>query len=168
MGTTMWDLSRPFNCFSHDILLGKLHYYGITGVTLELIQTYLSNIFLVLLYNNCESPFREVKLDVPLGSVFGPLLFIVYVNDLTPFLSPSWRERDMVYYANRLKLNKDKTQQLILTANIYLQEDKKCEATWSCPERPTHLVKFYKATMPKTQIPTLRIVYFHCFKPILL
>ena len=76
------DLSKAFDCVDHEILLYKLHHYGIRGDTHRWLQDYLSNRKQFTHVNGTDSKLQTVNIGVPQGSVLGPLLFIVYVNDI--------------------------------------------------------------------------------------
>ncbi len=77
------DLSRAFDTIAHGILLRKLHFYGIRGASLKWIEDYLTNRKQYVEYNNSKSNLGKISIGVPQGSILGPLLFLIYVNDIS-------------------------------------------------------------------------------------
>ena len=77
------DLSKAFDTIDHHILIHKLSNYGIRGIILSWFKHYLSNRKQFVTFRSKNSSRTHVTCGVPQGSILGPLLFLVYMNDIT-------------------------------------------------------------------------------------
>ena len=109
------DFTKAFDVVSHQRLLHKLDHYGIRGTTLISIQNFLTNRTQKVVVDGSSSDSARVKSGVPQGTVFGPLLFLTYINDLPStvssqvclFANDCLLYRLIKYWADQEKLQRD-------------------------------------------------------------
>ena len=124
IGAAFIDLSKAFDTISHSNLIEKLPQYGIREKELNWFTDYLFHRSVVVSYDNCLSNAHDVLTGVPQGSILGPLLFIIFLNDITDVISSAkivkYADDTVIYVADKdIKVIKSK-----------LSEDMNAIAEW--------------------------------------
>jgi len=144
------DLRKAFDTVNHKILFKKMHDIGIRGLELEWFKNYLLNRKQFVYLNGKSSNLLEILLGVPQGSILGPILFLIYINDLplssllksllfaddTALLASGSNIEELnrfvnsefqkvVYYfrKNRLSLHPEKTKFMIFSNSVNVKKD---------------------------------------------
>jgi hypothetical protein len=138
------DLKKAFDTCDHKILLSKLHNIGVRGTELRWFENYLSDRNQYVYINNVSSPMMKILKGVPQGSILGPILFLIYINDLPKCtnmfsllfaddttlsdsdndiqtlisrVNTEFRKITHYFRINKLSLHPDKTKFILFSAN---------------------------------------------------
>ena len=87
VGAVLMDLSKAFNCIPHNLLIAKLDAYGFGRDIVEYVYSYLENRKQCVKINNTKSDFKYILSGVPQGSIVGPILFNLFLNDFLRLLN---------------------------------------------------------------------------------
>ena len=105
VGAGFLDLKKAFDCVNHKILLEKALYYGIRGIEMKWLTSYLSERSQQVCLNGNLSESGDVTIGVPQGSILGPLLFVLYTNDMPRAILHScinmYADDTEIHYANK-------------------------------------------------------------------
>ena len=145
----MIDLKKPFDGICHKTLLKKLYAYGIRGKLFNWFKGYLTNRTQYVQYGNSKSETKTITHGVPQGSILGPLLFILYVNDFS-------RASDLLFsilFADdtTVLIEGHEYQKLIETLNEELcKVDKRPQANeLTLNIRKTHYMLFHRVRLKR-------------------
>ena len=146
--TIYFDFAKAFDSVSHDIILDKLKYsYNIDGTMLKFLKCYLQDRKQSVVIGNTTSNILNVNSGVPQGSILGPLLFVLFINDIFLGLSPG---TNIALYADDTKIWRtiqEENDHLILQKDIRYLENwasinkmkfhpQKCKALSTCLSQP--------------------------------
>ena len=151
------DFSKAFDTVNHRILINKLDTYGIRGTANKLIDSYLDNRKQYCTYIGEKSDYKTMKCGVPQGSILGPLLFLLYINDLAEIFT----NIKPVLFADdsNLIITGNTVEQIEETANKELPE----LINWlnanrlSLNIKKTHSMTFTKSKHKIRHIPTIKL-----------
>ena len=103
VGAVLSDLSKAFDCIPHDFLIAKLSAYRLSSDSLCYIYSYLKDHKQCVQINNKQSEFDAIISAVPQGSIFGPILFNIFLNDFFFFIPKAFvhnfADDNTVFYA---------------------------------------------------------------------
>ena len=121
-GAVFLDLKKAFDLVNHSILIQKLSYYLKNPSIIALLQSYLSNRSQVVLSNCTFSSRQDIKCGVPQGSILGPLLFCIYINDLPQHISNPNVELDLFADDSSLHTAADNIESINESLQVSLTE----------------------------------------------
>lgn len=149
---TCCDLTKAFDTVDHHILLNKLNYYGVRGTPLGLLASYLEGRQQRVYINNSLSATKTIDQGVPQGSILGPLLFIIYINDLLPNIVA---QKSCLYADDVSFINTAKTEIEVEASKMRALEDTKvwCDANrLKVNEEKTQSLKFSSKNHQSTSV----------------
>ena len=112
------DLKQAFDNVDHGILLAKLHHCGINGIEHDWFRSYLNNRRQFCKVNSEPSKIQSIEIGVPQGSCLGPLIFLLYINDLPFALSEA--HATIYAYDTTISYSSDNMKDLVAVINSEL------------------------------------------------
>jgi hypothetical protein len=130
------DLSKAFDTINHKLLIVKLKFYNFDTSALELLSNYLTSRTMIVIVNGTQSKSEKLTIGVPQGSILGPLLFIIYLNDLCALnlfsililyaddITLFYHEKDIYTVRDRLKSDIEQINNWLKHNQLILNWDK--------------------------------------------
>jgi hypothetical protein len=159
------DFSKAFDTIDHQILLQKLNYYNFSHSSISTIASYLRNRKQFVRIGNTDSEMLDIKIGVPQGSVLGPLLFLIFINDLvkaSPKLKYILFADDTNIFSDdpvTLKAESHKIERWCLANRLILNNQKTIQIIFRAPNKRLKLEN-YSLTFNNTQIKILNETKF--------
>ena len=143
------DLSKAFDTLDHNILLTKLDYYGIKGIAHKLMKSYLTDRKQFVEIENTRSSSLTLTTGVPQGSILGPLLFLIYINDI----SKASNIFKFIIYADDTNLN--------TTLELVAKKDQSADVCVTLNNELTNISDWLKSNKLSLNVTKSKYMIFH-------